>query len=122
MFSCPRCSARYSADAVSSALICPRCQDEDGVFSPLTFWLFDAARVHDQRQTREEAMANQTKAERSRAARKGAATRKENEAKESGQDLKRAAGGALVAAKKFGKAATKSVGASERAARKRADV
>jgi hypothetical protein len=41
MFSCPRCSSRFEAGAAPSALICPRCRDEDGVLSPLTFWIFD---------------------------------------------------------------------------------
>jgi hypothetical protein len=67
-------------------------------------------------------MAKQTKAERSRSARKGAATRKENELKESGQDLKRAAGGAVDAAKKIGKAASKSASGTAKAAGKRANV
>lgn len=49
MFSCPRCSNRYEAGVVPSALICPRCRDKDGVFSPLTFWLFDPPAVEARR-------------------------------------------------------------------------
>jgi len=41
MFACPRCATRYSAGAVSPDLICPRCRAKDGVYAPLTFWLFD---------------------------------------------------------------------------------
>jgi hypothetical protein len=48
MFSCPRCSDRFEANAVPSALVCPRCRDDDGVFSPLTFWLFDSPVVRTQ--------------------------------------------------------------------------
>jgi hypothetical protein len=49
MFSCPRCSDRFEGGAVPSALICPRCRDNDGVFSPLTFWLFDPPVVRAKR-------------------------------------------------------------------------
>lgn len=50
-------------------------------------------------------MATQTKAERSAAAKKAAATRKRNEVKTSGSDLKKATGSAANAAKDLGSAA-----------------
>jgi hypothetical protein len=49
MFSCPRCRARFDAAAVPTALVCPRCRDKSGVFSPLTFWLFDPPPGDDRR-------------------------------------------------------------------------
>jgi hypothetical protein len=65
------------------------------------------------------AMAGQTKAERSRAGRKGAATRKENEAKDSAKELTRDASGAI---KRFGRAAAKAGSDVVKAAGKRAKV
>jgi len=59
-------------------------------------------------------MTKQTKAERSTAAKKAAATRQENEAKKSGKDLKGAAGNAVDAARDLGEAA---VGTAEEAAK-----
>ena len=49
-------------------------------------------------------MTQQTKAERSESAKKAAATRQKNEAKNSGNDLKNAAGNAVDAAKDIGEA------------------
>jgi hypothetical protein len=64
-------------------------------------------------------MAQQTKAERSASAKKAATTRKENELKESGTDLKRAASKAAGAAKDLGSAAVSTVKEAGRAASKR---
>jgi hypothetical protein len=50
-------------------------------------------------------LTSQTKAQRSAAAKKAAATRKRNEVKERGADLKKAAGGAVDAARDLGGAA-----------------
>ena len=41
MFYCPRCRIRFSAEAATSALVCPRCHTEDAVFAPFTSWAFD---------------------------------------------------------------------------------
>jgi hypothetical protein len=41
MFYCPSCGIRFSAEAASSALVCPRCQTEHAVFAPFTTWAFD---------------------------------------------------------------------------------
>ena len=41
MFYCPRCRVRFSADAATSALVCPCCHVEDAVFAPFTSWAFD---------------------------------------------------------------------------------
>ena len=49
MFSCPRCNARFEADTVPYSLTCPRCRDEDRIFSPLTFWLFDSPVLRPER-------------------------------------------------------------------------
>lgn len=59
-------------------------------------------------------MAAQTKAERSKAAKKGAVTRRKNEAKRGGKDLKNAAGNAVDAAKEIAEAGA---GAASKAAK-----
>ncbi len=58
-----------------------------------------------------------TKAERSKAAKKAAATRQRNKAKDSGKDLKDAAGDAVDAAKDLGGAAGKAAKAVSRRVR-----
>jgi hypothetical protein len=47
MFYCERCGTRFNAGAASSALVCPRCRAKDGVFSPLTFQIFEHAVAPD---------------------------------------------------------------------------
>jgi hypothetical protein len=60
-------------------------------------------------------MTAQTKADRSAAAKKAAATRAKNEAKSSGDDLKRAADSAGKAAKDLGKTAVDTAGKAAKA-------
>lgn len=60
-------------------------------------------------------MTVQTKAERSTAAKKAAATRAKNEAKSSGDDLERAAGTVGKAAKDLGKTAVDTAGKAAKA-------
>jgi hypothetical protein len=67
-------------------------------------------------------VSKQTKEERSEAAKKGAATRQENEAREAGSDLKRAADQAMQAAKGLGKSAADAAGKTAKAATKRVDA
>ncbi len=67
-------------------------------------------------------MAKPGKTNRSKAAKKGAATRKEREARQSGEELKEATEGALGAAKRLGKAAGKSAKKATEATSKRADA
>lgn len=43
MFYCERCGTKFNAGAATDALACPRCRTKDGVFSPLTFEIFDRA-------------------------------------------------------------------------------
>jgi hypothetical protein len=64
-------------------------------------------------------MAQQTKAQRSAVAGKGAATWRDNEAKSSGKDLKRAAGNAADAAKRLGRSAARAASDAGRAADKK---
>jgi hypothetical protein len=64
-------------------------------------------------------LTQQTKTERSKAAKKAAATRKENEAKSSGNDLKNAAGNAVDAAKDIGETAVGTAGKAAKAISKR---
>ena len=66
-------------------------------------------------------MADRTKSERSEAAEKAAATRKENEAKQSDNELRKAADEALDAAKDLGKAVGKTASEAAKAARRRAN-
>jgi hypothetical protein len=41
MFYCERCGTSFNAAAARQPMACPRCRARDGVFSPLTFELFD---------------------------------------------------------------------------------
>jgi predicted nucleic acid-binding Zn-ribbon protein len=43
MFYCERCGTRFNAAAATNALACPRCRTKDGVYSALTFELYDPA-------------------------------------------------------------------------------
>lgn len=65
-------------------------------------------------------MTERTNTEHSQASRKAAATRKANEAKEGGKDVKKAAGKAADAAKELGKDAAKTVSDAGKAAGRRA--
>lgn len=68
MFYCERCGTRFNAAAATSALACPRCRTKDGVFSALTFELYDPAvraaatrpSVRDLDRKREEVAAGRT--------------------------------------------------------------
>jgi predicted nucleic acid-binding Zn-ribbon protein len=42
MFYCERCGTSFNAGAAATAMACPRCRAKDGVYSPLTFSLFDS--------------------------------------------------------------------------------
>ena len=39
---CARCGTGFNTAAAAAPTACPRCRARDGVFSPLTFWLFDS--------------------------------------------------------------------------------
>ena len=41
MFYCERCGTSFNAAAADHPMACPRCRARDGVYSPLTFELFD---------------------------------------------------------------------------------
>jgi hypothetical protein len=43
MFYCERCGTSFNAAAAGMPMACPRCRGRDGVYSPLTFQLFDPA-------------------------------------------------------------------------------
>lgn len=67
-------------------------------------------------------MSKQTKEERKEAAKKGAATRQENQAREARGDLKHAADQAMKAAKDLGKSAAGAAGKTAKAASRRVDA
>lgn len=67
-------------------------------------------------------MSKQTKEERSEAAKKGAATRQENDAKEARGDLRKAADNAARAAKTLGTTAAGAVGKTAKAVSKRVEA
>ena len=43
MLHCERCGTSYNGAATGEALACPRCHLKDGIYSPLTYELFDPA-------------------------------------------------------------------------------
>jgi hypothetical protein len=67
-------------------------------------------------------VSKQTKEERKEAAKKGAATRQENDAKEARGDLKHATDQAMRAARNLGKSAAGAAGKTAKAASKRVDA
>ena len=67
-------------------------------------------------------MTESTKAGRRRAARKAAATRKADEARQSGEDMKKAFGNATAAAKQLGTTAASTISHAGKAASRRARI